>query len=377
MRTILFIDRDGVILTEPPVDYQVDSFEKYELVPGVLGALAKLRKTTEAMFVMVTNQDGLGTASFPEETFWPVHDHMLTILKGEGIIFDAIHIDPTFPEDNAWTRKPGTGMLDDYIDGDGTTYDLSSSFVIGDRPSDLELAKNLGCNAVWFTDEELSNDNVGLQEPCSLISNDWDEVSTYLQSRLLRRTAECMRETSETKISIKLDLDGTGESNISTGLHFFDHMLDQVARHSGCDLSIEVEGDLEVDEHHTIEDTALTLGKVFLEALGDKKGISRYGFLLPMDDSLAQVAIDFSGRPWLVWDVEFTRDMIGDVPSEMFYHFFKSFCDEARCNLNISAHGQNSHHIIEAVFKGFARAIKGAVARDYENMRLPSTKGAL
>ncbi len=371
MRSILFIDRDGVILEEPPVDYQVDSFEKYALVPGVIGALSKLRKTTDVMFVMVTNQDGLGTDSFPEDTFWPVHNHMLETLKGEGIVFDAIHIDPTLPEENAWTRKPGTGMLEEYIKGNGSEFDLSSSYVIGDRASDLQLAKNLGCDAIWFSEES------GAEEPCCLISKDWDEVGSFLQSRLLRRTAACSRETKETKISIRLDLDGTGESAISTGLHFFDHMLDQVARHSGCDLSIEVEGDLEVDEHHTIEDTALTLGKVFLEALGDKKGISRYGFLLPMDDSLAQVAIDFSGRPWLVWDVEFTRDMIGDVPSEMFYHFFKSFSDEARCNLNISAHGQNSHHIIEAVFKGFARAIKGAVTRDLENMRLPSTKGAL
>ncbi len=378
MRTILFIDRDGVILQEPPVDYQVDSYDKYAFVPGVIGALSQLRRTTDAHFVMVTNQDGLGTDSFPEDTFWPVHNHMLSTLKGEGFEFDAIHIDPTMPEEHAWTRKPGTGMLGEYIEGNGTTYDLTSSFVIGDRTSDLQLAKNLGCRAVWFsTTEKLSSLDEELREVCAFASDDWKEVLGFLQGKLLARTASCRRETKETKISIDLNLDGTGSSEISTGLHFFDHMLDQVARHSGCDLHIDVDGDLEVDEHHTVEDTALTLGKVFLEALGDKRGISRYGFLLPMDDSLAQVAIDFSGRPWLVWDVEFTRDMIGDVPSEMFYHFFKSFSDEARCNLNISAHGNNSHHIIEAVFKGFARAIKGAVARDLDNMRLPSTKGSL
>jgi imidazoleglycerol-phosphate dehydratase / histidinol-phosphatase len=384
MRPILFIDRDGVILKEPAIDFQIDSLEKMEFVPGVISALAAIRKRTDYYLVMVSNQDGMGTASFPEETFWPVQQKMLKTLRGEGVIFDAIHIDPTMPEDQAWTRKPGTGMLEEYIANEQGLYDLSRSFVIGDRPSDIELARNIGCPAIWMAgegrEEELrqaGSDGSDLSASCRLISDDWNHISAYLIAKGTARRASLHRKTRETDVMISLDLDGTGESDISTGLHFFDHMLDQLARHSGCDLTIRVTGDLEVDEHHTIEDTAITLGQAYLEALGDKRGISRYGFLLPMDDSLAQVAIDFSGRPWLVWDVVFDRERVGDVPTEMFYHFFKSFCDEARCNLNIAASGNNAHHIIEAVFKGFARAIKGAVARDFENMRLPSTKGSL
>ncbi len=384
MKPVLFIDRDGVIIKEPEHDYQIDSLEKLEFVPRAITSLASLRAKTGYYFAMVTNQDGLGTESYPEETFWPAHNKMLTTLAGEGIEFDAIHIDPTLPEEHAWTRKPGTGMLQEYIKGDGTVYDLSRSFVIGDRITDVQLAKNLGCRAIWMVPESRAAElgtggphGEDISDVCVLVTDDWRKVAKMVMDNGTSRTASIERKTKETQISARINLDGTGVSDISTGLHFFDHMLDQLARHSGCDLSIHVTGDLEVDEHHTIEDTALTLGALFLEALGDKRGISRYGFLLPMDDSLAQVAIDFSGRPWLVWDVEFTRDVVGDVPTEMFYHFFKSFSDEARCNLNIQAKGKNTHHIIEAVFKGFARAVKGAVARDLDNMQLPSTKGVL
>lgn len=384
MKQVLFVDRDGVILIEPEIDYQIDALEKFSFVPGVITALCTLRKKTDLYFSMVTNQDGLGTASYPMEGFLPPHQLMLDTLEGEGFVFDQIHIDPTMPEEQAPTRKPRTGMLTGYLDGDGAEYDLDRSFVVGDRLSDVQLAKNLGCRAIWLNDASRSEDlktagehGEDLSEVCALISSDWQEITEYLLKRTSARISEKHRVTKETDVSITLDLDGNGRSDISTGLHFFDHMLDQLARHSGCDLTIRVKGDLEVDEHHTIEDTAITLGQAFLEALGDKRGISRYGFLLPMDDSLAQAAIDFSGRPWLVWDVSFSREYVGDVPTEMFFHFFKSFCDEARCNLNIKASGDNAHHMIEAVFKGFARAVKGAVTRDLDDMRLPSTKGSL
>ncbi|MGM0432305.1 MAG: bifunctional histidinol-phosphatase/imidazoleglycerol-phosphate dehydratase HisB [Spirochaetota bacterium] len=381
MRPVLFIDRDGVILREPGHDYQIDSLEKFEFIPGVIRALTLLRSQTPLYFAMVSNQDGLGTASFPREDFDPPHQLMLNTLAGEGITFDAIHIDPSMPAENSPNRKPGTGMLQEYLDKDGELYDLEHSYVVGDRLSDLELASRLGCKALWFAPEtqagELSKETAEIQEACELVTDNWLEAASFLIERTTARRASLTRETQETRIEGALNLDGSGRSEISTGLHFLDHMLDQLARHSGCDLTLKAEGDLEVDEHHTLEDTALTLGELFRRALGDKRGISRYGFLLPMDESLAQVAIDFSGRPWLVWDVALTRDMVGDVPSELFFHFFKSFSDQARCTLNIQASGDNSHHIMEAVFKGFAKAVKGAVARDLDHMELPTTKGML
>ncbi len=387
MRPILFIDRDGVLIQEPPDNFQIDTLEKLEFVPGVFGALNRIRKETEFMLVMVSNQDGLGTDSYSFADFARTQEKMLRALEGEGIIFDAVHIDESLPEDNLPTRKPGTGMLTEYLTGG---YDLERSLVIGDRLTDLEMAVNIGCKAVWFSGSEnrklLEERSVSgtkysnLSECCTLVSNCWDEISRFVTGSgypLPDRVAEISRKTKETEIEVSINLDGTGKAEISTGLKFFDHMLDQVARHSYCDLRIQVKGDLEVDEHHTIEDTAISLGQAFLQALGDKMGISRYGFMLPMDDSLAQAAIDFSGRPWLIWNVEFTRDRVGDVPTEMLQHFFKSFSDEARCNLNISAQGENTHHIAEAVFKAFARAVRGAVKRDVYNMVLPSTKGVL
>lgn len=384
MRPVLFIDRDGVLLIEPADDYQIDTLKKFAFVPGVISALSSIRKRTDLHFAMVTNQDGLGTESYPEETFWPYHQLMLDTLRGEGVIFDAIHIDKTMPEENAPTRKPGTAMLRQYIEQDQIDYDLKNSFVIGDRLTDIQLAGNLGCRAIWFADPsrkgELTTagiDNEDLSDRCALITDSWQEVESFIISQTTSRRVVIERKTKETDIRIELNLDGSGLSDISTGLKFFDHMLDQLARHSGCDLFIRVDGDLEVDEHHTIEDTALALGEAFLKALGDKRGISRYGFLLPMDDSLAQAAVDFSGRPWIIWEVEFTRDMVGDVPTEMLYHFFKSFSDQARCNLALKAQGDNSHHIAEALFKAFARAVGMAVKRDLDDKRLPTTKGSL
>jgi imidazoleglycerol-phosphate dehydratase / histidinol-phosphatase len=387
MRPILFIDRDGVLIQEPPENFQIDSLEKLEFVPGVFGALSRIRRETDFLLVMVSNQDGLGTDTYPVEDFALPQEKLLKTLEGEGVIFDAIHIDTSRPEDNLPTRKPGTGMLSEYLAGG---YDLERSLVIGDRLTDLELAANIGCKAVWFSGSEnrklLKDESVigtggsNLAEHCSLVSNSWDEISRYITGTgypLPDRVAKISRKTKETDIEISINLDGTGRADISTGLRFFDHMLDQVAKHSYCDLRIQVKGDLDVDEHHTIEDTAISLGQAFLQALGDKMGISRYGFMLPMDDSLAQSAIDFSGRPWLIWDVEFSRDRVGDLPTEMISHFFKSFSDEAKCNLNLSAKGDNTHHIAEAVFKAFARAIRGAVKRDMYNMVLPSTKGVL
>ena len=350
----LFIDRDGTILQEP-ADEQIDSFEKFHFVPGAIGALRFLREHTDYRFVMVSNQDGLGTASYPEEDFWPTQNLMLEILAGEGITFDDILIDRSFPEDNLPTRKPGTAMLAAYTDG---SCDLANSFVIGDRATDAQLAANLGSQALILGE--------GL---------DWAKVTEIVYAG--SRRASVRRTTKETDIVISLDLDGTGLSHITTGLGFFDHMLEQIAKHGSIDLDIQVRGDLHVDEHHTIEDTALALGEALLKALGDKRGIERYGYTLPMDDCLCSVALDFGGRPWLVWDAEFHRERIGEMPTEMFLHFFKSLSDAARMNLNIKAEGQNEHHKIEGIFKALARAIRMAVRRDIHHMQLPSSKGVL
>jgi imidazoleglycerol-phosphate dehydratase/histidinol-phosphatase len=365
MKKILFIDRDGTIIKEPVEDQQVDSLEKLEFIPGAISNLRKIREELDFLFVMVSNQDGLGTESFPEDTFWPAHNKMLKTLEGEGVVFDEILIDRSFDHENLPTRKPGTGLLKHYLDGN---YDLENSFVIGDRKTDIELAKNLGVKAIY-----LGNDS---DQNAELSTNNWSEIYTFL--RLPDRIGKITRKTNETSINIAINLDGTGNTEISTGLGFFDHMLDQIGRHAGIDLKIQVDGDLHVDEHHTIEDTAITLGEAFFMAMGDKKGINRYGFLLPMDDSLAQVAIDFGGRPWLVWEADFNREKIGDVPTEMFYHFFKSFSDASKCNLNIKVEGDNEHHKIEAIFKAFAKSIKLAVKRNKDEMnKLPSTKGLL
>jgi len=362
MKKVLFIDRDGTILTEP-ADEQVDNYEDFQFLPGVITALSKIVRETDYELVMVTNQDGLGTDSFPEETFWPVQNKMIQILKGEGIEFAAIFIDRTFSEDNAPTRKPGTALLTRYL---AQGIDLESSFVIGDRITDLQLARNIGCNAILIKNES---------HPDAILSTtDWNDIYNYL--KLKPRKAFIKRVTNETSVTVGLNLDGSGKATVETGLGFFDHMLEQIGKHAGIDIIIKAEGDLKVDQHHTIEDVAIAFGEGILKALGSKRGTERYGFLLPMDDSLAQVAIDFGGRPWLVWDVVFSREMIGEVPSEMFYHFFKSFTDNARCNLNIRAEGQNDHHKIEAVFKSFAKALKMALRRT-DNFNLPSTKGTL
>lgn len=365
MKKILFIDRDGTIIQEPSDDYQVDSFEKLEFIPKVIRCLYGIVKNTDYQLVLVTNQDGMGTESFPEETFWPVQNKMINILRNEGIEFSAVHIDSSFPNDKSENRKPGTGMLKEYLNG---SFDIANSFVIGDRSSDVELASNLGARSILFGGTKM--------DAADLCTNNWEEIYRFLV--FPDRKAEIYRNTKETKIHIVLNLDGSGRSDIQTGLGFFDHMLEQISKHGQCDLKINVDGDLQVDEHHTIEDTALALGEAFRTALADKKGISRYGFLLPMDDALAQVAIDFGGRPWIVWNVKFEREKIGDVPTEMFYHFFKSFSDTAQCNLNIKAGGENEHHKIEAVFKAFARSVKMAVKRNENEMgSVPSTKGSL
>lgn len=365
MKKILFIDRDGTIIKEPPTDFQVDSLEKLEFLPKAISNLRKISEELDYELVMVTNQDGLGTDSFPESTFWPAQYKMLKTLEQENVYFSEIHVDRTFEHENAETRKPGTGMLKNYMDG---SYDLENSYVIGDRKTDVQLAQNLGCKAIFIGKENLSD--------AAIVTEDWDSIYRFL--KMPPRKATVSRNTSETQIFIEINLDGAGNSSISTGLSFFDHMLDQLARHGGTDLTVQVKGDLHIDEHHTIEDTALALGEAYLKALGNKKGIERYGFLLPMDDALAQVAIDFGGRPWLVWEATFNREKIGDLPTEMFYHFFKSFSDTAKCNLNIKAEGQNEHHKIEAIFKAFAKAIKMAVRRDINALnQLPSTKGVL
>jgi len=377
MKPILFIDRDGTLIREPE-DEQIDSFEKLEFYPKVFQYLSRIAQELHFELVMVTNQDGLGTPAYPEDSFWPVHNFVVNTFEQEEIFFKEQVIDRTFAKDNAPTRKPNTGLLTHYMNGE---YDLENSYVIGDRLTDIELAKNLGAKGIYINDKTfLGTDEVTVSHDelapyIALETNDWKAIYEYLKTT--ERVGQLERNTNETKIKIILNLDGTGRSQITTGIAFFDHMLDQIARHGQMDLAIRVDGDLEVDEHHTIEDTAIALGEVFAETLGNKLGIERYGFCLPMDDSLAQVAVDFGGRNWLVWEAEFKREMIGKMPTEMFYHFFKSFSDGAKCNLNIKVAGDNEHHKIEAIFKAFAKALKMAVKRDVEKMILPSTKGVL
>ncbi|WP_338407739.1 bifunctional histidinol-phosphatase/imidazoleglycerol-phosphate dehydratase HisB [uncultured Flavobacterium sp.] len=378
MKKILFIDRDGTMVLEPN-DYQLDSFEKLEFYPKVFQYLGKIAVELDFELVMVTNQDGLGTDSHPEANFLPVHNLVMKAFKNEGVVFSEVLIDKTFPHENAPTRKPALGLLTKYINN--PAYDLQNSFVIGDRITDVELAKNLGSKAIFIsTEDELGSDEITskkheLDAVIALQTTEWKTIYEFL--KLEERSASITRKTNETDIYININLDGTGKSKIDTGIAFFDHMLDQIARHGQMDLEIIVKGDLEVDEHHTIEDTAIALGEVFAKALGNKLGIERYGFYLPMDDCLSQVAIDFGGRNWLVWETEFKREMVGKMPTEMFYHFFKSFSDGAKANINIKAEGTNEHHKIEAIFKAFAKAIKVAVKRDTEKMILPSTKGML
>lgn len=375
---VLFIDRDGTLILEPE-DEQVDSFSKLRFYPKALYYLSKIARELDYCLVMVTNQDGLGTASHPEENFWPVHNFVIDTYAGEDVVFEEVIIDKTFAKDNAPTRKPGTALLTKYLDE--TIYDLKNSFVIGDRLNDVILAKNLGAKSIYIR----QNDNLGkgealekheeLKDTIVLETQNWQDVYTFLRAG--SRAVKHERNTNETKISVELDLDGSGKAHIQTGLNFFDHMLDQIARHGNIDLAILTKGDLHIDEHHTIEDTGIALGEAFAKAIGNKLGLERYGFCLPMDDCLAQVAIDFGGRSWIVWDVDFKREKVGDMPTEMFFHFFKSFSDAAKCNLNIKAEGQNEHHKIEAIFKAFAKAIKMAIKRDSEKMVLPSTKGML
>jgi imidazoleglycerol-phosphate dehydratase/histidinol-phosphatase len=378
-KKILFIDRDGTLILET-ADEQIDSFPKLEFYPGALPWLSRIAKELDFELVMVTNQDGLGTASYPEDTFWPIQNFVVKTFENEGVKFSHFAIDKTFPKDNAPTRKPGTALLTQYLDTE--KYDLKGSYTIGDRKNDILLAKNLGAKAIWLN----NNSNLGgaeftqeqhdaLEGVIALQTTDWQKIYEFL--KLGERVVEHRRATKETDIYIKINLDGRGDAKVSTGLHFFDHMLDQIARHGNIDLEIIANGDLHIDEHHTIEDTGIALGEAFATALGNKRGIERYGFCLPMDDCLAQVAIDFGGRNWIVWDAEFKREKIGEMPTEMFYHFFKSFSDAGKCNLNIKAEGQNEHHKIEAIFKTFAKAIKMAVKRDVNNMVLPSTKGVL
>lgn len=375
MKRALFIDRDGTLVIEPPVDYQLDSLEKLVFYPKVFRNLYFIRKQLDFEFVMVTNQDGLGTDSFPEDTFWPAHDKMLKTLEGEGIRFDDILIDRSFPEENSPNRKPRTGMLGRYLSGE---YDLANSYVIGDRLTDMQLAANLGAKGIWLRPDDdearqLLTENTAISPV--LITDDWDRITEYLFAG--ERRATIRRTTKETDIFVEVNLDGHRRTEISTGLGFFDHMLDQIGKHSGIDLTVRVKGDLEVDEHHTIEDTAIALGEALLKALGDKRGIERYGYCLPMDDCLCSVALDFGGRPWLVWDAAFHREKVGDMPTEMFLHFFKSLSDAARMNLNIKAEGTNEHHKIEGIFKALARSIKMAIRRDIYRYELPSTKGTL
>lgn len=370
-KKVLFIDRDGTIIHEPQEDKQVDSLEKLEFLPQVITVLSKIARNLDYELVMITNQDGLGTDSFPEDSFWPAHNKMLTILANEGIRFSQIHIDRSFEHENLDTRKPGTGLLKGYFTEE---YDLENSFVIGDRWSDMQLANNLNAGGIFYGSPEPFQESAGL--PVKLAANDWEQIYAFLITQNGRK-AEVSRKTKETDIYVYVNLDGIGTCRIKTGLSFFDHMLEQLGKHSKSDLTVQVEGDLHIDEHHTIEDTALAIGEAFGKALGDKKGIERYGFMLPMDDCLAQAAIDFSGRPWLVWEASFKREHVGDMPTEMFYHFFKSFSDMAKCNLNIKAEGQNEHHKIEAIFKSVAKAIKMAKRKDPDSKEIPSTKGTL
>ena len=371
-RKVLFIDRDGTIIIEPPVTFQVDSVEQIEFLPAVIRNLFFIRTKLDFEWALVTNQDGLGTDVYPQENFDVVQAKFLQILKGEGIEFDKIFVDTSFPEDHLPTRKPGTAMLTDYF---SDSYDLAGSFVIGDRITDVELAKNLGCKAIFLSNDENVLADKGLTDYCALQTTSWDRITEFLFAG--ERKVTVKRTTKETDILVELNLDGNGKCSISTGLKFFDHMLEQIGKHSGCDLTIRVNGDLEVDEHHTIEDTALALGEAFAKALGDKRGIERYGFCLPMDDSLCSVALDFGGRPWLVYDATFKREYVGDLPTEMILHFFKSLSDAARMNLNIKAEGDNEHHKIEGIFKALAKSIKMAVKRDIYQYELPSTKGVL
>jgi imidazoleglycerol-phosphate dehydratase/histidinol-phosphatase len=378
-KKFLFIDRDGTVIMEPPVTNQLDAFSKLEFYPHVFEFLIKIVKELDYDLVMVTNQDGLGTDAFPEDAFWPIQNFVIKTFANEGIVFSEVLIDRTFPHENKNTRKPGTGMLKHYFDGE--IYDLRNSFVVGDRLTDVELARNLGCHAIFINNyQELGTGEItvskeDLKNVIALETQEWEEIYNFL--KLPQRKLSHQRNTNETKIDVEINLDGNGKADIKTGLGFFDHMLEQVAKHSGMDLKIHCGGDLHIDEHHTIEDVALALGEAMLRALGDKRGIERYGFLLPMDDCLAQVAIDFGGRSWLVWNVEFKREKIGEMPTEMFYHFFKSFSDASKSNLNIKAEGTNEHHKIEAIFKAFARAIKMAICRDPLNNSLPTTKGIL
>ncbi len=368
-KKILFIDRDGTLIYEPPVTHQVDSLDQLELLPGVIRNLYNIVTKLGYEFVMVTNQDGLGTPDNPLENFNAVQNKLLQILESEGITFLNVHVDDSYEHEHKDTRKPGIAMLTGYLDG---SYDIANSFVIGDRMTDVKLAMNLGCSAIYIENRDKTD---GYENNIALVAKKWDDIYSYLKG--LGRKATHTRITNETAINITLNLDGTGKADISTGIGFFDHMLEQIAKHGQLDLSIQAKGDLHIDEHHTIEDTGLALGEAILMALGAKRGIERYGFSLPMDDCMAQVAIDFGGRPWIVWDAEFKRELIGEMPTEMFFHFFKSFSDAAKCNLNISATGTNEHHKIEAIFKAFAKCVRMAVKVDYEHMALPTTKGLI
>jgi imidazoleglycerol-phosphate dehydratase/histidinol-phosphatase len=379
MKRILFIDRDGTLIKEAPPTYQVDSWDKLEFYPGAFFYMKKIADDLDYVLIMITNQDGLGTPAFPEENFWPIHRHIIKTFENEGVSFDATYIDRSFAHENSLNRKPGTGMLKEYINS--PDYDLAHSFVIGDRITDVQLAKNLGCKAIWLNNDpalgatEIKNNTDELKEVVAIETHGWQKIYEFLKSGLRKVSQE--RNTSETKIRIELNIDGNGRADIKTGLGFFDHMLEQIARHGKLDLSITASGDLHIDEHHTIEDTGIALGEAFAKALADKKGMERYGFALPMDDAEAKVLIDFGGRPWLVWNAEFKREKIGEMPTEMFFHFFKSFSDAARCNLHIECKGDNEHHKIEAIFKAFAKAVRMAVKRDPFDNYLPSTKGVL
>ncbi len=369
MKKVLFIDRDGTLIWEPPDTCQIDSFEKLKFLPGVFTWLGKIARELNYELIMVTNQDGLGTAKYPQEKFDAIQRLLMETLTGEGILFSDIHIDRSFLEENKPTRKPGTAMLTKYLT---EHYDLKNSFTIGDRITDVKLAENLGAQSIFIKNTDKAD---GWENKIALVANNWEEIYIFLKAP--ERKIKHERNTKETKISIELNLDGSGKSTISTGIAFFDHMLEQIAKHGNIDLTIACKGDLHIDEHHTIEDVGITLGETFIKALSDKRGIERYGFTLPMDDCLAQVALDFGGRNWIVWEAEFEREKIGKMPTEMFFHFFKSFSDASKCNLNIKAEGENEHHKIEAIFKAFAKSIKGAIKRDTNNMNLPSTKGVL
>ena len=374
MKKLLFIDRDGTLIVEPPITEQVDRFDQIEFLPRVIQNLSFIRHKLDYDFIIVSNQDGLGTPANPLERFTEINDLVMKIFHNEGVDFEESYFDEHTKEDNHPNRKPGTGMLKKFIDGNGTEYDLANSYVIGDRMTDVELAKNLGCKSILIDAEKTAEARDNDAKP-DFVARNWDEIAAYLFAG--ERVATVQRTTKETDIYIKVDLDGTGKADIASGLGFFDHMLEQIAKHSGMDLTIKVKGDLEVDEHHTIEDTGIALGECILQALGNKRGIGRYGFCLPMDDCLCQVALDFGGRPWLVWDAEFHRERVGDMPTEMFLHFFKSFSDSARINLNIKAEGDNEHHKIEGIFKALARSLKMAINRDIHHFELPSSKGVL